>query len=255
MKGYIKLINHIGSDQFIGDSARISFGKANEGKDCENLINYLMEHDHSSPFEMAELIFEIKAPIFIARQWFRHRTASYNEISLRYTEPLKDYFIPEEFREQSKTNKQGSVAMQDKLNGRIATIEAELVMENAWKSYEYLISLGVCREQARMVLPTAYFTTFIYKTNLKNLLHFVKLRMHGTAQAEIRWYAEQIAEIIAEKFPLTWQAFKRFKIESKTLTKEQIDIVKKAINGNLLTKQESGLSDRHYQQVVDIFFK
>jgi thymidylate synthase (FAD) len=255
MSSRIKLINHIGSDQFIGDSARISFGKANEGKDCENLINYLMEHDHSSPFEMAELIFEIKAPIFIARQWFRHRTASYNEISLRYTEPSKDYFIPEEFREQSKTNKQGSVAMESKVNGRIAKIETQMTMENAWKSYEYLIGLGVCREQARMVLPTAYFTTFIYKTNLKNLLHFVKLRMHDTAQAEIRWYAEQIAEIIAEKFPLTWQAFKRFKIESKTLTKEQIDIVKTAINGNLLTKEKSGLSDRHYQQVVDIFFK
>ena len=118
MKGYIKLINHIGSDQFIGDSARISFGKANEGKDCENLINYLMEHDHSSPFEMVELVFEIKAPIFIARQWFRHRTASYNEISFRYTEPLTDYFIPEEFRDQSKTNKQGSVAMENKVNGR-----------------------------------------------------------------------------------------------------------------------------------------
>jgi len=255
MRGYIKLINHTGSDQFIGDSARISFGKANEGKDCENLINYLMEHDHSSPFEMAELIFEIKAPIFVARQWFRHRTASYNEISLRYTEPSKDYFLPENFREQSKTNKQGSVAMENKENNEIAKEVSEQIMEEAWNSYEYLINLGVCREQARIVLPTAYFTTFIYKTNLKNLLHFIKLRMHGTAQAEIRWYAEQIAEIIAEKFPLTWQAFKRFKIESKTLTKEQIDIVKKAINGNLLTKEESELSDRHYQQVVDIFFK
>jgi thymidylate synthase (FAD) len=254
MKGYIKLINHIGSDQFIGDSARISFGKANEGKDCENLINYLMEYDHSSPFEMAELIFEIKAPIFIARQWFRHRTASYNEISLRYTEPLKDYFMPDKFREQSKTNKQGSVTMQNEVIQEMAKKESKIAMEASSQSYENLIKLGVCREQARMVLPTSYFTTFIYKTNLKNLLHFVKLRIHDTAQAEIRWYAEQIADIIAEKFPLTWQAFKKFKIESKTLTKEQINIIKKAINGNLLTKEKSGLSDRHYQQIIDIFF-
>ena len=253
-KGYIKLINFMGSDQDIGNSARISYGKANQGKECENLINYLMEHDHSSPFEMAEFMFEVKAPLFIARQWMRHRTASYNEISLRYTEPTKDYYIPNIFREQSKTNKQGSISIaRDNAIERRLKLEYEATMESSWDSYRYLIDNGVCKEQARGILPTAFYTTFIYKTNLKNLLHFIKLRMHSTAQAEIRWYAEQIAEIIAKKFPITWQAFKKFKIDSITLTKQQIEVINKAINGNFLTLKESGLSERHYQQVRELF--
>jgi thymidylate synthase (FAD) len=254
MTKYIKLIDYMGSDQAIGDSARISYGKANQGKECENLINYLMEHDHSSPFEMAELIFEVKAPIFIARQWMRHRTFSYNEISLRYTEPAKDYYMPTELRIQSKTNKQGSALIQRDYKMQ-CLIEKRLQehFENSFELYEFLINNNVCKEQARMVLPLNYNTTFIVKGNLRNWLHFVKLRMHSTAQAEIRWYADKIADIIAEKFPITWKAFKKFKLDSITLTKQQIKVVNEAINGSFLTIEESGLSERHYQQVKELF--
>jgi thymidylate synthase (FAD) len=253
MTKYIKLIDYMGSDQAIGDSARISYGKANQGKECENLINYLMEHDHSSPFEMAELIFEVKAPIFIARQWMRHRTYSYNEISLRYTEPAKDYFIFDNFRIQSKTNKQGSIgAINSELEKQLQLEYIEL-MEYCWNVYQRFIAVGVSKEQARGMLPIAWNTTFIVKGNLRNWLHFVKLRMHSTAQAEIRWYADKITDIIAEKFPITWKAFKKFKLDSITLTKKQIEVVNRAINDNFLTIEKSGLSERHYQQVKELF--
>ena len=246
----VELINSMGSDQFIVDCARVSYGADNNGKTTD-LLYYLMEHDHSSPFEMGELVVKATAPLYIADQWKRHRTFSYNQISLRYTEAKNEsFFIPETLRIQSKTNKQGSDGVVDNQDLLQATMQANI--ESAFETYKTLLANGVCREQARAVLPLATTTTFICKGNLKNWLHFIKLRQHETAQAEIRWFADKIADMIAEKFPVTYDAFKKFKVDAVTFTQDQLALIKSFINGNLLTQAESGLSKRHYNKVYEI---
>ena len=246
----VELFDQMSSDQKIADCARISFGNDNNNKSTD-LIYYLMEHDHSSPFEMGEIVVKATAPLYIVSQWQRHRTFSYNQISLRYTEATSEnFFIPEKLRKQSKTNKQGSVGVVENQDLLQSIMLASI--ENSFEQYEILLANGVCREQARAVLPLATTTTFICKGNLKNWLHFLKLRQHETAQAEIRWFADKIADIIAEKFPVSFDAFKKFKINSTTLTEQQINYIKKAINGDFLSQAESGLNDRHFNAVKKI---
>lgn len=245
----VELFDFMGSDQKIADCARVSYGADNNGKSTD-LLYYLMENDHSSPFEMAELVVKATAPLYIADQWKRHRTFSYNQISLRYTEAEKDnFFIPETLRMQSKTNKQGSNGAVD--NQALCKLTMLASINNSRESYNILLANGVCREQARGVLPTATNTTFICKGNLKNWLHFIKLRQHETAQEEIRWFADKVADMIAEKFPVTYDAFKKFKVDAVTFTQDQLALIKSFINGNLLTQAESGLSERHYNKVYD----
>lgn len=245
----VELINSMGSDQFIVDCARVSYGDNNNGKSTD-LLYYLMEHDHSSPFEMGELVVKVTAPLYIVSQWQRHRTFSYNQISLRYTEAKSEnFFIPETLRTQSKTNKQGSNGAVD--NQDLCKLIMQESIENSNKNYNILLANGVAREQARGVLPTATTTTFICKGNLKNWLHFIKLRQHETAQEEIRWFADKIADMIAEKFPVTYDAFKKFKVDAVTFTQDQLAWIRSFVNGNLLTQAESGLSERHYNKVYD----
>jgi thymidylate synthase (FAD) len=245
----VELFDHMGSDQKIADCARVSFGDNNNGKTTD-LLYRLMEHDHSSPFEMGELVVKATAPLYIVHQWQRHRTFSYNQISLRYTKAEKDnFFIPETLRIQSKTNKQGSDGAVD--NQDLCQLIMQESIENSFEKYDILIANGVCREQARAVLPTATNTTFICKGNLKNWLHFIKLRQHETAQKEIRWFADKVADMIAEKFPVTYDAFKKFKVDAITFTQDQLALIKSLVNGNLLTQAESGLSERHYNKVYD----
>ena len=245
----VELIDLMGSDQFIVDCARVSYGADNNGKSTD-LLYYLMEHDHSSPFEMAEIVVKATAPLYIVSQWQRHRTFSYNQISLRYTEAENEsFFIPETLRIQSKTNKQGSDGAVDNQNlCQLITLGS---IQSSFESYNILIANGVAREQARGVLPTATNTTFICKGNLKNWLHFIKLRQHETAQEEIRWFADKIADMIAEKFPVTYDAFKKFKVDAVTFTQDQLAWIRSLANGNLLTEAESGLSKRHYDKVYN----
>ena len=239
----------MGSDQKIADCARVSYGADNNGKSTD-LLYYLMENDHSSPFEMGELVVKATAPLYIADQWKRHRTFSYNQISLRYTEAKNEsFFIPETLRIQSKTNKQGSNGAVD--NQDLCQLTMLASIQNSFENYNILIANGVAREQARAVLPTATNTTFICKGNLKNWLHFIKLRQHETAQEEIRWFADKVADMIAEKFPVTYDAFKKFKVDAVTFTQDQLAWIISLANGNLLTQAESGLSERHYNKVYD----
>ena len=245
----VELFDHMSSDQKIADCARVSYGADNDGKSTD-LLYYLMEHDHSSPFEMGEIVVKATAPLYIVSQWQRHRTFSYNQISLRYTEAKNEsFFIPETLRTQSKTNKQGSNGAVD--NQDLCQSIMQESIENSFETYKTLLANGVCREQARGVLPTATNTTFICKGNLKNWLHFIKLRQHETAQAEIRWFADKIADIIAEKFPVTYDAFKKFKVDAVTITQDQLAWIRSFANGNLLTQAESGLSERHYNNVYE----
>ena len=189
--------------------------------------------------------------MYVARQWMRHRTFSYSELSLRYTKADKNnYFMPETLRIQSATNKQSSEGVVD--NQDLLQLEMEESIIRAFETYEKLIASGVCKEQARGVLPLATNTTFYCKANLKNWLHFIKLRMHGTAQEETRWFADIMMEIVEAKFPVVWNAFRKFVIDVEKLTKEEVNFIRSAYNGNLLTQAESGLKDRHYQKVIKI---
>jgi thymidylate synthase (FAD) len=206
--GIIEIIDHMGTDQTIERTARVSYGgdkKTRTVEETTGLLNYLMKHEHTSPFEHAVVQMYVKCPIFVARQWMRHRTWSYNEVSYRYKEAPCEFFRAEDWRGQSPDNKQmseGIVKYRDSLS-------AERQAEG-----EYLDRLdrGISRELARMCLPLSTYTEFYATVDLHNLLHFLRLRMHEHAQYEIRVYAEVIADWVREHFPITWDAFEKHRL-------------------------------------------
>lgn len=214
-KGFVSLLNimphpsmGIDLDSYVVQMARTSFLGSSKGYDADmKLLRYLIENKHLSPFEGCEMTFHVKAPIFVARQWFRHRTASYNEQSYRYTKAEEsDFYIPSEWRLQSENNKQASDGVVDSETNELLTRYYKHEVESAWKTYEFLLSKGVAREQARAVLPVSLYTTFNYKTDLRNLIWgFLEQRCHPHAQAEIRAYALVIRDIVKYYMPRTME--------------------------------------------------
>ncbi len=208
-KGYVELVNHLGDDNTIVSAARVSVLGASKGLDKDALlIRYLLEHEHTSPFEQVEFQFRVKCPIFVARQWMRHRTWSYNEVSRRYTSEELDFYLPTDLRKQAENNRQAS-------DGSLETNFVEQLInsikvqtESAFRVYEIMLNYGVAREQARMVLPLNTYTSFYAKTDLHNLLHFLKLRNHPDAQEEIRVYAKAIELLIEPIVPITFKIWK-----------------------------------------------
>lgn len=208
-KGFVRLVDFAGGDQRAVESARVSFGSVSKGAERDKkLIEYLLEHEHFSPFEHSVFQFHIKCPIFVARQWMRHRIASYNEISARYTEVKEEFYIPEKFRAQDKSNVQGSVESSALDNEKMLD-EYERAIKSSYEAYQKLLSMGAAREMARMVLPVAQYTEYYWTINARSLLNFIKLRTDTHAQYEIRQYAAAIAEIFSEKMPWTWEAFNK----------------------------------------------
>jgi len=203
----VELIRVSGSDLDVANAARVSYGKVSKeitDRDVK-LIEFLMDHEHTSPFEHNQLSFRIKTPIFVARQWFRHRMNSYNEISYRYVKAdMKEYYVPNVWRHQDKINKQGSTGSFEREDLQIKYREA---VAQSMKVYEELMSEGVCREQARALLPLSTYTEFIFTTNLHSLMHFIKLRMSLDAQYEIRVYAHALLKLAFEYFPISLKAF------------------------------------------------
>lgn len=194
-KGFVRLVDYMGSDEAILRAARVSTGAASKGTERDRgLIRYLYRNAHTSPFEMAELVFHIKAPIFVARQWLRHRTASVNEMSGRYRELEADFYDPSEWRGQARINHQGSEGAIDDQEACDTAYNASVALSNT--AYTSLLSRGVAREQARMALPVSVYTEWYWKMDLHNLFHFLELRMDAHAQAEIRAYAEAIYEML-----------------------------------------------------------
>lgn len=206
-QGFVELIDSMGSDQRVVQAARVSFNGDEEVRppeDDQKLIKYLLKNHHTSPFEHVVFTFHAKVPIFVARQWMRHRTWAYNEISARYTEVESDYYFPDEWRAQSSSNRQASDGLIDEqeiCNDRYADTVTE-----ALSAYDRLMEYGVSREMARMVLPQSMFTRFYGTVNLHNLLHFIRLRDHAHAQAEIVEYARAMRELIKPFVPWTIQA-------------------------------------------------
>ena len=208
-KGFVRLVDFMGGDQGVVDAARVSYGGVSKGPEADKkLIGYLLKHFHMTPFEHSVFKFHVSAPIFVARQWFRHRFAAYNEVSFRYTE-VKDYFyMPAAWRGQDKKNKQGSSAAvaldQDALH-KIFKIQ----VDGALETYKKMIEQGVAREMARMVLPVNLYTEFYWTVNARSLMNFVALRADAHAQWEIQQYGEAMARSFKELMPWTYEAFLR----------------------------------------------
>lgn len=212
--GFVKLIDSMGDDNSIVQAARVSYGAGTKTvREDAKLIDYLMKNNHSTPFEMVQLKFHIKAPIFVARQWFRTRTASYNEISGRYSVIKNEYYVPDNFYYQSENNKQGTGAIQSEGNQFVLATAFHDHCEESFKLYDSLITTGLAREQARMILPLNTFTEFYFNINLHNLFRFLKQRLDIHAQFEIREYAKDIQQIVNELVPVSWEAFAKYNLE------------------------------------------
>jgi len=209
-KGFVRLVDAMGSDLSVVNAARVSFGKRKESfeEGDAKLIAYLAKHEHTSPFRHAYLQFHVKAPIFVFRQWMKHQVGcSWNEISGRYVEfPDDEFFVPASFRQQAKVNKQGSEGEIAEAN-RDAALAAYLdACRTSVAQYKAMLELGVCREQARCVLPLGLYSEVYWTTSLQAAAHFVRLRSEGHAQWEIQQYAAAVRTLMAERFPASLEA-------------------------------------------------
>jgi len=229
-KGFVRLVDVMGDDRAIVQAARVSYGEGTKTvREDAALIDYLMRHRHTSPFEMVEFKFHVKAPLFVVRQWFRHRTASVNEVSGRYSVLKDEFYEPEAFRKQAGRNKQAS---EGALEDEEALDLLHRVKKETYEAYQALLEKGVAREMARMVLPLSLYTEFYWKQDLHNLFHFLKLRLAPEAQWEIRQYAKAIALLVKEKVPLAWQSYEEHVLQGKSLSRTEL----KALRG-LLTPE------------------
>jgi len=251
-QGFVCLVDVMGDDSSVVQAARVSYGEGTKTiSDDRGLIRYLMRHRHSTPFEMAELKFMIRVPMDTWRQWIRHRTANVNEYSTRYSEAIdaRQITAPHEWRAQSQTNKQGSSTdgvQLTEFNRELLTIREAELQRLAQDVYQERLALGVAREQARKDLPLSTYTEAYWKVDLHNLLHFLALRMDSHAQLEIRQYANAIAEVVQNLFPLTWEAFEDYRIKGMTLTNLDIESIK-----NLAAFAGLGVSDQLIAAATD----
>ncbi|MCY4445345.1 MAG: FAD-dependent thymidylate synthase [Rhodobacteraceae bacterium] len=257
--GFVRVIDYMGNDSAVVQAARVSYGKGTKHSRSDvGLIRYLMRHRHTTPFEMCEIKFHIKLPIFVARQWIRHRTASVNEYSARYSKLDNEFYIPqpENLVAQSTSNRQGGgVQLPECEKDNILNI-LNKGSEQAYEQYEEMLSEdeqnGLSRELARMNLPTSIYTQWYWKINLLNLLKFVSLRADSHAQWEIQEYAKQIAELIQLWVPITYQAFEDYWLDGASLSKQQLELIKAMNNGEKISFESSGLSRREWDEFCDI---
>lgn len=226
--GFVELVDVMGNDAAICEAARVSYDQAKKVSDDRTLIRYLMRHNHTTPFEMAELKFIVRVPMDIWRQWVRHRMASINEYSTRYREAINEQSIPDydEWRTQSKTNKQGSGEALPVNLGAECTDAFIDAADFCLAAYKSALSRGVAYEQARQILPLGTYTAAFWKIDLHNLLHFLRLRMAPDAQQEIREYANAIHDLVAPLFLFTFEAFMDYRLDAIQLTGVEIAAIK-----------------------------
>ena len=232
-KGFIRLVDSMGNDSAIVQAARVSYGRGTTKVTRDKgLIRYLLRHRHSTPFEMVELKFHAKMPIFVARQWVRHRTANINEYSLRYSEARDDFYIPkkEDIHFQSKFNKQGRDAdeVPDALKEKVIRYFMEM-SENSFDIYKDLNEAGIARELARAILPVNLYTEWYWKNDLHNTFHFLKLRMDTHAQYEIRVFAEGMAKFVKQVAPIAYEAFEDYVLNGMYLSSIEKSVLTKKI--------------------------
>ena len=268
--GFVRIIDYMGDDAAIVQAARVSYGKGTtKVSDDAGLLNYLLRHRHSTPFEMCEIKYHIKLPIFIARQWIRHRTANVNEYSARYSVLDREFYIPDQVNlaTQSQSNRQGRGEV---LEGKEAAAVLDLLRDDAENNYNHYVEMlnedesghiidesrdVLSRELARMNLTLNTYTQWYWKIDLHNLLHFLSLRADEHAQYEIRVYAEAIMETVKRWCPITYDAFIDHRINSVTLSGKAIQVVKKMIDGVSIEQEESGLSKREWRELMGVLEK
>ena len=220
-------------DEAVVQAARVSYAEGTtSSRGTEALIRYLLRHWHTTPFEMVEFKFHLKMPLFVARQWLRHRTANVNEMSARYSVVPNEFYVPTHYRLQSEVNKQGSHGEVDSVYD--LTSEAKKVGDAAFELYDLMLNQDCCREQSRCHLPQSTYTEFIWKIDMHNLMHFLRLRMDHHAQQEIRDYAHAIYDLVSPLAPLSFRAFKDFRLDAIQLSGPEIDAIK---NGTELTSK------------------
>jgi thymidylate synthase (FAD) len=286
--GFVRVVDYMGGDSAVVQAARVSYGKGTKKiSQDRGLIRYLLRHRHTTPFEMCEIKLHIKLPIFIARQWIRHRTASVNEYSARYSLLDNEYYVPDrdaalsldasQQTKESVATSMGVIAAQssDNKQGRGEALSAEeaaearrVIAESGEVAYATYLNLlnenaagekidaeraGLARELARIVLPTSYYTQWYWKIDLHNLLHFLSLRLHKHAQLEIRAYAEVIADIVSKWVPLTWEAFLDYRKNSVELSAQEFAAIKEMLSGLAVDRESSGLSDREWKEFSEKF--
>jgi thymidylate synthase (FAD) len=237
-KGHIRVIDYMGSDAAIVQAARVSYGKGTKTmSEDRGLIRYLMRHRHTTPFEMCELKLHLRVPMDHWRQWIRHRTASVNEYSTRYSEAIEDkqVTLPGQWRFQSGANKQGSGDFIPPDVGANLTMQEARLHSMVNDVYQGRLNSGVAREQARKDLPLSTYTEAYWKVDVHNLLHFLSLRMDKHAQLEIRSYAEVIGQaIVAKWLPLTWEAFTDYRLYAMTFSRQEVEMLVALISGGVV---------------------
>jgi len=268
--GFVRVIDYMGNDDAVVQAARVSYGAGTKKVSADKgLINYLMAHRHTTPFEMCEIKFHIKLPIFIARQWIRHRTASVNEYSARYSIMEDEFYIPQKqhLAAQSKINHQGrdeNKVLDENEQFKVLKI----LKDDAARNYQNYLEMinqdglgnvvdesrdGLARELARMNLTLNCYTQWYWKIDLHNLLHFLYLRADKHAQYEIRVYAEIMLDLVKKWVPNCYEAFIKYRKSGKEISQAAIEVVKKMLDGQDISQEDSGLSMREWLELHDLF--
>ena len=266
--GFVRVVDYMGDDSSVVQAARVSYGAGTRKKrEDHNLINYLMQHNHTTPFEMAEIKLHVKLPIFVARQWIRHRTASVNEYSARYSVLDREFYVPdlENLAAQSPSNRQGRETI---LHGDEAREVLQMLRDDAETAYEHYQCLlnedskgkkrdeerqGLARELARMNLSVNFYTQWYWKVDLHNLLRFLQLRADSHAQYEIRVYADLLLNVLDCWVPLTALAFREHRLDATVLSRTATNVIRDKLAGKSVSFDDSGLSKREWNNLTKTF--
>ena len=264
--GFVRVIDYMGDDAAVVQAARVSYGKGTKKiSEDRGLIHYLMRHRHTTPFEMCEIKYHVKLPIFVARQWIRHRTANVNEYSARYSILDNEFYLPapEQIAAQSRSNRQGrGASLPPTETARVL----DLLREDALRAYRGYAELlnedeagnvvdpgrqGLARELARMNLTLGFYTQWYWKTDLHNLLNFLSLRADPHAQYEIRVYADAMVETLERWVPITAEAFRQYRLGGAHLSANGLAVVKRMLAGESVSQAESGMSKREWTELME----
>ena len=263
-KGFIRVVDYMGNDSSIVQAARVSYGKGTKKKSLDKgLIRYLLRHKHTTPFEMCEIKLHVKLPIFIARQWIRHRTANINEYSARYSILEDEFYIPRKINlaKQSISNKQGRGKV---IDNELAKKIIQILKEDSKRNYNnYLWMLNekeyeeydntresLSRELARINLTLNTYTQWYWKVDLHNFMHFLSLRADSHSQFEIRAYADILLELLKKWVPITYDAFCSYKLNSADLSAEALEVIKKFVKGKKVKRENTSLSQREWDELI-----
>jgi thymidylate synthase (FAD) len=265
--GMVRVVDYMGDDAAIVQAARVSYGPGTRSvSNDEGLIRYLMRHWHSTPFEMCEVKLHVKLPLFVARQWIRHRTANVNEISARYSVLDREFYIPAE-RDLAAQSAQNNQGRGEALGPDEAARVLRWLREDAMRAYDHYEAMigtegpdgtpqqGLARELARMNLPANVYTQWYWKTDLHNLLHFLRLRADPHAQWEIRAYADAIGEVVADWVPLAWAAFRDYRLGAVTLSAQGVECLRRMLAGEEVTEENCGMSKREWREFRGVWYE